>query len=341
MTVRKLLITGAAGFTGRQAAAYFAAEGAEVTAVVRVAADGGSNPYRFPEGVRTYVCDLTEPAAVARMIEAVEPSEVLHLAGRNSVPESWEMPAVYMETNVMTAVYLLDALRSRPEVPVLIAGSMLKFSPGTGERPEHPYSLSKTLEELVSAAWGTLFGQRVLIAEPCNLIGPGPSTGFCSLLAGYIARSERGEKQPVFRLSSAQARRDFLDVRDAVRAYDHILRMGAAGGVYRVDTGNPRTLGEIASRLLDMTKSGVSVDFGPGAAARGGEGPDAGKREPHNQDRPKPEPQNNPDSANPHDPGSSAALHAASLGWNPRIGLERSLSDILDYYRGGGEGAFK
>ncbi|WP_025688878.1 NAD-dependent epimerase/dehydratase family protein, partial [Paenibacillus zanthoxyli] len=204
MTGRRLLITGAGGFTGRHAAAYFAAEGAEVTAVLRTAVPGESRELLFPEDVRTYVCDLNDGEAVKKMIEDTAPGEVLHLAGRNSVPESWRSPAQYLETNVMAAVYLLDALRSRNEVRLLVAGSRLKFNPGAGEPPPHPYSLSKTLEELVSLSWGTLFRQQVLIAEPCNLIGPGPSTGFCSLLAGHIARSEQGSVQPPFRLSSRQ-----------------------------------------------------------------------------------------------------------------------------------------
>ncbi|WP_233277406.1 NAD-dependent epimerase/dehydratase family protein [Paenibacillus durus] len=262
MTGRKLLITGAGGFTGRHAAAYFTAGGAEVTAVLRRAVPGESGEPLFPEDVRTYICDLNDGEAVKKMIEDTAPGEVLHLAGKNSVPESWRNPAEYLETNVMAAVYLLDALRSRKEVRLLVAGSRLKFNPGAGEPPPHPYSLSKTLEELVSLSWGTLFRQQVLIAEPCNLIGPGPSTGFCSLLARHIVRSEQGSAQPPFRLSSRQAQRDFLDVRDAVRAYDCILKQGEPGTTYRIDSGKPRSLGEITERMLSLTRANVGVEWG-------------------------------------------------------------------------------
>lgn len=106
------------------------------------------------------------------------------------------------------------------------------------------------------------------MAEPSNLIGPGPSTGFCSLLAGHIVRSETaaaaGEAAPAaFRLSSRQAKRDFLDVRDAVRAYGCILDSGETGRIYRIDSGTERGLGEIAEKLLAHAAVPVPIDWGP------------------------------------------------------------------------------
>lgn len=309
MSARRLLITGAAGFTGRHAAAFFAAEGAEVTAVLRgpVPQDGTVPP--FPPGVRVMYCDLRDREAVLRLMSDAAPDEVLHLAGRNSVPDSWKRPTQVLEANVMATANVLEALCRRPSVPVLVAGSLLKFRPELGEQPSHPYSLSKTLEEWVALAWSRLFRQRVLVVEPCNLIGPGPSTGFCSLLAGHIAACERGAAPSSFRLSSAQDRRDFLDVRDAVRAYGLILRQGEPGRVYRVDTGRFLTLGEVASRLLAMTSAQVPVDWGASSA-----------------------------------PGSllvqedAGDAHASELGWSPEINLDRSLRDILEYCRSSGKG---
>ncbi|WP_185702808.1 NAD-dependent epimerase/dehydratase family protein [Paenibacillus rhizophilus] len=326
MTGRRLLITGAAGFTGRHAVAHFAAEGAEVIAVLRKAIPDESRKRLFPQDVRTYICDLNDGEAVKRMIEDTVPGEVLHLAGKNSVPESWQSPVQYMETNVMAAVYLLDALRSRTEVRLLVAGSRLKFNPGAGERAVHPYSLSKTLEELMSLSWGTLFGQQVLIAEPCNLIGPGPSTGFCSLLAGHIFRSEQGIAQPPFHLSSRLAQRDFLDVRDAVRAYDCILKQGEPGTVYRVDSGEPRSLGEVAEGMLSLTRANVRVEWGTESG-----------QEPVNapvSDAPQ-KPVNAPDRGAPHNQAeaNSFTVHASALNWHPQVPLERSLAEILEYYR--------
>lgn len=322
MKGRRLLITGAAGFTGRNAVAYFRAGGAEVTAVVRHPAAASAV---FPDGVSQYVCDLNDRKAVHVMIEQVRPDEVLHLAGKNSVTESWQDPLIYMETNVMATLYLLEALRARPASRILVAGSRLKYRPGADAGPPHPYSLSKTLEELVSLAWGTLFKQPVLLAEPCNLIGPGPSTGFCSLLARHIVHSESAagnhEELPPFKLTSRLVLRDFLDVRDAVRAYDYILQLGDIGKVYRIDSGVQRELGEIAEKLLDHASVPVNMDWGP-------EPQEAGS---------------GPAPAAPPVPSAATPLtlpedNVTALGWRAEIGLEQSLADIVDYYRASREG---
>lgn len=319
MTARRVLITGAAGFTGRHAVAYFRQAGADVTAVVRKPV---TDRAILPAGVKQHVCDLSDRQAVKRMIEEIQPGEVLHLAGKNSVPESWRDPLLYMETNVMATLYLLDALRSQPVSRILVAGSGLKFRPGLSAGPPHPYSLSKTLEELVSLAWCTLFKQPVLLAEPCNLIGPGPSTGFCSLLAQHIVRSEAAagstSAPPPFKLSSRHTRRDFLDVRDAVRAYDYILRTGETGKVYRINSGTQRELGEIAEQLLAHGAVKAEMDWGP-------------EREEH----PAAAVPDTQQASSASNEGLSASREedAGTLGWSPQIGLPRSLADIMDYYR--------
>ncbi len=329
MKARRLLITGASGFTGRHAVAYFHAAGTEVTAVVRSSVAPGI----FPADVKQQVCDLSDRSAVRAMIEKTQPDEVLHLAGKNSVPESWQDPLLYMEMNVMSTLYLLEGLRTQPVRRILVAGSRLKFNPGYAQGPPHPYSLSKTLEELVSLAWYSLFKQPVLLAEPSNLIGPGPSTGFCSLLAQHVVRSEvaGGTSAPPapFKLSSRYVLRDFLDVRDAVKAYDWILRTGEPGKIYKIDSGIQRELGAVAEQLLAHARGPVEMDWGPenrgteqAAAPAAAAVPSAGCATLANQE------------------GLSAVAedNTASLGWRPQLEFSRSLADIVDYYRAGMKG---
>ncbi|WP_379130610.1 NAD-dependent epimerase/dehydratase family protein [Paenibacillus sp. sgz500958] len=331
MRGRRVLITGAGGFTGRHAVNYFVQKGAAVTAVLRQQIRPGDLALPlFPDGVQVYICELSDRQAVARMVGETAPDEILHLAGKNSVPESWENPLLYMETNVMSTLYLLEAARSNPSIRVLVAGSGLKYRIGTA-LPPHPYSLTKTLEELVSLAWGTLFKQQILLAEPCNLMGPGPSTGFCSLLAEHIIRSERGEPRPPFKLSSRLTLRDFLDVRDAVKAYERILEKGQNGTIYRIGSGEQRKLGEIAERLLQLSGAPIPMDWGPDPEGVGGS-------------TPAPSP-SSPNRVRDSIPVSGRAVplevDAADLGWQAEIPLDRSLSDIMDYFRSGTGGGIR
>ncbi|GJM79147.1 UDP-2-acetamido-2,6-dideoxy-hexulose 4-reductase [Paenibacillus sp. HMSSN-139] len=297
-----VLITGAGGFTGRHASRRFAAKGFKVFALVRSEAGLPSI-----EGVQYLVCDLTDKAGVKRIIDRIRPQYVLHLGGKNSVPDSWAEPLLYIESNVMTTLYLLDALQAfgLGDTRILVAGSRLKFGLESPIYPTHPYGLSKSLQEAAALAWGKLFRLGVMIAEPGNLIGAGPSTGICSLLARHIVRLERGESPPPFLLSAADARRDFLDVRDAVDAYELLLRQGEVGEVYPVCSGRERSLAELAKDISLLTKTAdLKIEVGS----------PSGKEK-----------------LLQAEPLLPQALW--SLGWRPVLAWEQSLQEVLDYFR--------
>lgn len=302
MDSRVVLVTGAGGFTGQHACRRLAEKGYQVAAIVRTRAVLAS--LKPLDGVDYYVCDLNQPVRVNEIVQITSPQYVLHLAGKNSVPESWANPLLYMESNIMATIHLLNALRQHEDTAILIAGSRLKFDLRIPVEPTHPYGLSKSIQEAVALAWGKLFHQNVILAEPGNLIGPGPSTGICSLLAGYIAAMERGESRPPFRLSSASAKRDFLDIRDAVDAYELLLRHGKAGEVYPVCSGFERRLGEVCDSFVSMASVQCPLeveerDEYAGMPAAAIIQPDA----------------------------------LREMGWSPAIPWDASVSDILRFFR--------
>lgn len=299
----RILITGAAGFTGRHACRHFAALGWDVIAVCR-----RPSPISVSECWESRLCDLQNAEQVMHLIKETSPDYVLHLAGKNSVPESWKNPAEYIAVNVMAPAYLLEAMRTyQPEGRVLLIGSRLAADLALGPAGvPHPYSMSKALGSWVAEAWHKLFSQPLLIAEPSNLIGPGESTGFCMLLAKYIARCERQEHTGVFRIHSQRAVRHFLDVRDAVAAYELLLTGGKAGMAYPVSSEKEWTLGEVAAKLLGLTSAAVQVEWGEAEE---------------------------PASMQPGRERNQAAASLRQLGWVSRIPLEQTLSEILDYAR--------
>ncbi|WP_311079671.1 NAD-dependent epimerase/dehydratase family protein [Paenibacillus polymyxa] len=318
-----IVITGAAGYTGMHACRHFAKLGWEVAALTRTAASvselillAHDDENNSPEAenrscITPYVCDLLDKKRLGEVIRQIAPDYVLHLGGKNSVPESWQSPLLYMESNVLSTLYLLDVLRPFPKARIVVAGSRLKTALQAPYHPTHPYSLSKSLQEAVALSWGALFEQSVMLAEPCNLIGPGPSTGFCALLAGYIVQKERMEGQSVtetapFRVSSRHAQRDFLDVRDAVRAYGVLLEQGVPGQVYSVCTGRIVELGNIVERMVALAKTSIPIQWGDVTESASTE--------------------------------AYRAKELEDMGWKPTIQLAQSLEDMIQYRRAGKEG---
>lgn len=252
--------------------------------------------------------DLNDAGQANEALAAAMPDYVLHLAGLNAAGPSWNDPAAVLRTNVMGTVHLLEAVRRLPggeRRRVLVAGSMLRFPlPGNGEppAPPHPYSLSKTMQVLAAQSWAVLYGLGVVVAEPSNLIGPGRSAGLCALIARYAAAAERAAAESLpppepMRLSSRTERRDLLDVRDAMRAYELLLLQGESGRVYPVASGWMRPLGELADAFAMLASCPLHWSVSGSEA-------------------PSPE------------PSDTAAIRA--LGWSPRIPLEQSLRDTLD-----------
>ncbi|MCA1036802.1 MULTISPECIES: NAD-dependent epimerase/dehydratase family protein [Bacillus] len=290
---KRILITGASGFTGRHACSYFRKKGFFTAASVH------RGNLQESEADQIEICNLLDKNSLDQLVKKTDPGYVLHLAAQNHVGKSWEDPSSSFEANVLSTLYLLEALRRlKPEARVLVTGSALQ---SCSEDHPHPYSLTKSMQTSLARAWESLFKMDVMIAKPCNLIGPGNSNGVCSLFASRIARMESGLEEKVLYVNSLQSSRDFLDVRDAVRAYGFILEKGERGGIYDVSSGSSLTLGDVAGYLKACAKTDFEVDSKSA----------------------------DPDSERYSlDPGK-----LQKLGWNPEISREQTFEDLLHYQR--------
>lgn len=296
MTKERLLITGANGFTGLHACHHFQKMGYEVIAVSR------SLPLRTKDE-RLWVeqCDLTDKHQVNAMIQKTAPDKILHLAGQNQVQESWLNPTTSIEANVLSTVYLLEAIRqTNPLCKIVIVGSALQFNLSNITSIPHPYSLSKSIQVLLAQSWETLYGMNIVIAKPSNLIGPGESNGVCSILAKKVAEMERFEVDNMLTVNNLSAQRDFIDVRDAVRAYEKLFDKGISGDSYEISSGKMKRLKDVIDTLQKYTLVDLEVQSLED------------KKEKIQVMTPK---------------------KLLSAGWAPLISFDKSIQDLLNYHR--------
>lgn len=295
----RLLVTGASGFSGRHACRHFAENGWEVIA----AASPRSAPdfWRGSGAAAGEICDLTDQRAVRALVGKYRPDAVLHLAGQNAADLSWQDPADTLMRNVIAMVHLLEAVRlERAAGRIVAAGSMMRPLEDRLLESEHPYAFSKTLQFMAAKAWHRWYGMHVIVAEPANLIGPGGSAGICGKIARWAADVEARGGGPPFRLSSLHEQRDFLDVRDAVAAYELLLLAGKPGGVYAIESGTYRTLEEL--KLAFEAEAACKLNWEIGCAP-----------------------------ANAPVPRDTSPIRA--MGWQPRIPFRQSVRDTLEEER--------
>ena len=139
-----------------------------------------------------------------------------------------------------------------------------------------------------------------------NHTGPRRGDVFvCSNFAKQIVEVEKGKREPVIRVGNLEAKRDFTDVRDMVRAYWLSLKHCEPGEVYNVASGTTWPISEVLDMLLAQSKAQIQIE-------------------------------EDPDRLRPSDVqillGDYSKFHKAT-GWKPEITFEQTLQDILNYWR--------
>ena len=303
------LVTGAAGFAGSHLIDLLARAGADVIAWHR---PGGSPPREGSAGVRWEAVDLLDKGQVHAAIARARPSAVYHCAGAAHVGRAWDSTTPTFATNVLGTHHVLQAIeRSGTGARVLVPSSALVYAAADEAlteahplMPASPYGLSKLAQEML--ALRTNGALPVSIPRPFNHIGPRQDPHFvASGFARRIADIEVGRWAPEISVGNLEARRDLTDVRDTVRAYQMILERGQPGRPYNICSGRAISIRELLDLLIARARVPVEVKVDPARY------------------RPNDTPLLLGDPSRLRD----------ELGWTAEIPIERTLDDLLEYWR--------
>lgn len=252
-----VLVTGAAGFTGRYLTKLLSARGHEVHGVVH------HMPAQPVEGCRSlHVADLASRDEIARIVDHLRPQHVVHLAavafvGHENIEEMYR-------SNVVGTRQLLDALANVGSAirSVLIASSANIYGnrrEGSLDEtitpsPANDYGVSKVATELVAG----LYSDRlpIIVVRPFNYTGRGQAEHF--LIPKIINHVKR--RAPSIELGNLDVARDFSDVRSIVDAYARLLVVPeAVGQTLNVSSGRSVALGDILALVAEI--SGHAFDI--------------------------------------------------------------------------------
>ncbi|MDG3004041.1 NAD-dependent epimerase/dehydratase family protein [Paludisphaera mucosa] len=293
------LITGAGGWLG----------GWVLDAVGRTLADGdrivvlGRNRPASLRGALFVGADLRDPEGLGRAVRDVAPDYVIHAAGKTPPTPDEEM----YEANFWGTDRLLNALRhlDRP-VRVVVAGSAAELGPVAAAdlpvvedqvcRPMTAYGRSKAMATAAAlVARGPL---EIVVGRVFNPVGPGmPESLAFGRFAAQLAAPDLPQTLLAGRLD---ARRDFVDVRDAARALVALAHQGQARRIYNIGSGHSRTVQEGLDLLIHLSGRSVRIGLDAGATRRG----------------------------EPDDSRASLDRITAETDWRPSIPFERSMADL-------------
>jgi GDP-4-dehydro-6-deoxy-D-mannose reductase len=307
---RPVLITGAAGFVGTHLLDRLADGSAPLVGWFRP----GAEPVTPHPAVTWVSIEMLDRNAVDRALAGLDPSAVYHLAGAAHVGHSWQQTRETYEGNVLATYHLLDGLRRLGQRPrVLISGSAMVYMnqdrPITDLAPigpKSPYATSKLAQELLGRRAWSDDGIPAIVTRSFNHIGPGQHPSFvASGVARQIALIESGQQAPVLTVGNLEPKRDLMDVRDTVRAYMAIVERGTPGQTYNVCSGRAIAIGDLVRHLTSRSRVPVAIAHDP-ALFRPSDAPLL--------------------------VGDHARL-TADTGWMPEIELDKTLDDLLEYWR--------
>ncbi|OIN97950.1 GDP-mannose 4,6-dehydratase [Candidatus Desantisbacteria bacterium CG1_02_38_46] len=312
----RVLITGISGFVGSHLAEFLLANGAEVYGSIRWRSQT-ENIDHLKEKLKLIDCDIRDASSVEKVIRESKPDLIYHLAAQSFVPTSWNAPSETLVTNIIGELNIFEAVRHLQIAPKIhITGSSeeyglvyeneLPIRETNPLRPLSPYGVSKVAQDLLGWQYFQSYKLNIVRTRAFNHTGPRRGEVFVtSNFSKQIAMIEKGLQEPVMMVGNLEARRDFSDVRDVVRAYWLALEKGEVGEVYNICSGKTRKIQEVLDILFGMTKSKIEIKQDP-ARIR------------------------------PSDvtvlQGDSTKFRTKT-GWNPEIPFEKTLEDLLNYWR--------
>jgi nucleoside-diphosphate-sugar epimerase len=253
---KRALITGLRGFTGHYLAQELTAAGYRVFGTALAGEPGG------PDIITVDLCDR---AAVAALIEQVQPDVVAHLAGIAFVAHT-NAELIY-RVNIVGTRNLLEALAAQSVRPtaVLLASSAniygnasaAMIDESVAPAPANDYAVSKLAMENMARLWGDKL--PIIITRPFNYTGVGQDENF--LLPKIVAHFRQGAS--AIELGNLAISRDFSDVRMVAASYRRLLSVVPAGQTFNVCSGRAYALGGLIDTMRDISGHDIEVRVNP------------------------------------------------------------------------------
>ena len=264
--------------------------------------------------------DLRDYLSIDRAVEKAAPDYVFHLAAQTFPAASFDSPLDTLETNVQGTYRVLEAVRRRkPGAVVHVCSSSEVFGRVPKEKlpiheecsfhPASPYAISKVGTDLIGRHFSEAYGMMVMITRMFTHTGPRRGDVFAeSTFAKQIAMIENELIPPTVQVGNLESLRTVADVRDAVRAYHMLVTIKPSpGSYYNIGGAHSCTVREILETLVALSsrKDEIEVRVDPE------------RLRPIDADLQVPD----------------TSKFREHTGWEPEISFEKTMSDLLDYWR--------
>jgi GDP-4-dehydro-6-deoxy-D-mannose reductase len=313
----RALITGITGFAGSFLAEHLLAQDNMDVYGLGLPQAGPGHVAHLLDRIHLSTGTLDDAVWVRQILAEAAPDYIFHLAAQASTAVSIADPAGTLVPNIMGQVNLLQScLALHLDPAILIVGSGDEYGlvePGdlpitetTPLRPTNPYAVSKITQDMLGLQYFLSHHMRCVRVRPFNHIGPRQADVMVvASFAHQIAQAEAGLRPPVVQVGNLDTARDFTDVRDMVRAYLLAVRLGAPGEVYNIGSGHAYSIRGLLMQLVSLSTIALTIAVDPA------------KLRPSDVSEVR----------------CDSTRFWQATGWQPTIAIEKTLRDVLAYWR--------
>lgn len=263
--------------------------------------------------------DLNDQASLISVLRNVEPDYIFHLAAQSYPLTSFTAPIDTLNTNILGTCRLLESVRLLGQTPIIhvcasseVFGRVPKDKVPINEEcsfhPASPYAISKVGTDLVGRYYAEAYGMTVMTTRMFTHTGPRRGDVFHeSTFAKQIAMIEAGLQKPEVKVGNLDSLRTYADVRDAVRAYYMLVTVNPTkGAYYNIGGSYTCTVGDTLKTLISYsTNQNIQIITDPE------------RLRPIDADLQIPD----------------CTKFKEHTGWKPEIPYEKTMRDLLDYWR--------
>ncbi len=261
----KILVTGGAGFIGSHIVEHFQGE-ADVRVLDNLRTGYLKNLENFD--VEIIQGSITDKAAVQKAVEGID--YVFHLAAMVSVPESMDLPGECVEINAVGTLNVLQAAAKAGAKKLVFSSSSAIYGDNPQmpkietmfPEPKSPYAVTK----LDGEYYCKMFNDEGWLETACfryfNVFGPrqDPGSAYAAAIPIFIDKAVKGE--PITIHGDGEQTRDFIYVKDVVRANVWMAQQQGVSGVFNAAYGSCQTINELAEKIITKTNSSSEIIHG-------------------------------------------------------------------------------
>lgn len=308
--MKRVLVTGAAGFVGRHLLDALLRRKFEVTALDNFSNSSPADARPYRKNCRWIVGDIRNEKRVKTAVKGID--AVFHLAAIRSVVRSVEDPLLNHEVNATGTLNLLGAAAHSgvkhfifTSTSAVYGEALAAFQREEGPfKPISPYGMAKFLSEQYARHFFNAYGLPTTSVRIFNVYGPrqNPESKYSLVVPGVMSKILKNER-PVIDGTGEQTR-DFIYIDDLIDAFFKILgNPKTFGKVYNLGSGKAHSIKTLVNRVVALSGSGLKPRFGP--------------RRPGDPDR----------------TCASIEKMRAELRWEPRVSLSEGLEATVRWYQ--------